>query len=192
MRSRRPWTSAAALTVVACGAAGCASPAQPTDRSEARAQCVVGDPEGEVIVLPGSLTAETGSVLGRPSPDGPVNLEVVEEAVVAFAGRAEVQGVITDYPPAPNADLADSLARWADRRPLDGLRLAPDDGQQGVLVALRLRDPSRSGHLDGVTVTSSVDGEAAARTYVQPLLVEPHGQLCTVTDVDATREWVDD
>jgi len=144
-------------------------------------------------VLPGSLTAPgAGTVLQQARPVDAVNLEVVEEAVVAFAGRAGVQGVITDYPPAPNADLADSLARWADRRPLEGLALTPEDGQQAVLVALRLRDPSASGHLNGVTLTSSVDGETTATTYAQPLLVEPPGELCTVTDVDATREWVGD
>lgn len=169
----------------------CATTPHPPDDLRSRAPCVVGDPEGEVIVIPGSLTApETGIVLQQARPDDPANLQNVGQAVVAFGGRSEVQGVTTDYPPGPQRRPRDSLARWDERRSLPGLRLTSADGQQAVLVALRLTDPSRLGHLHGVTLDSTEGGEARSVTFEQPLLVEPPGRLCTVEDVDATREWV--
>lgn len=151
-----------------------------------RAQCIVADPEGQVILHPGSLTPDGELVLDDVALQQAVNLEVIERDVVRFAGRSTVQGIIQDYPPLKNAGLADSLADWDARRPLAGLALTPDDGQQAVLVAVQLSDPTTPGHLDGVTLTSDA-GETA---YAQPLLVVPHGALCTVDAYDSTLAWV--
>jgi hypothetical protein len=153
-----------------------------------RAQCIVSDPEGELIVVPGTLDPDEPERLGDVELVDPVNLEVIESSVVAFSGRAGLQGIVQDYPPLPNAGLADSLADWSERRPLAGHQVGPDAPQQAVLVALRLSDATRPGHLDGVRLTYA-DG-AAPTEMVQPVLVEPHDALCTVDEVDSTLEWV--
>ncbi|WP_148614727.1 hypothetical protein [Nocardioides rubriscoriae] len=166
---------------------GCSSE-EPTDSPTPRhrAQCVVSDPQGEVILHSGSLTARAGLTLDDATLEEAVNLDVVERAVVQFTGRAGVQGIVLDYPPLKTAGLADSLARWEDRRALPGLTLGPDDGQQAVLVAVRLHDPATPGHLVGVRLTT----DAGVRVYAQPVLVKPPGEICTVADYDGTLDWV--
>ena len=151
-----------------------------------RAQCIVSDPEGEVILHPGSFVPDASTVLSDATLRGAVNLEVVERAVVRFTGRAGVQGIVQDYPPLKTAGLADSLADWASRRDLPGLRVGPGDGQQAVLVAVRLADPTQPGHLVGV----DLETDAGSTPYAQPVLIEPHGALCTVAEYDSTLDWV--
>lgn len=151
-----------------------------------RAQCVVADPDGELILHPGSFTPDGPTTTEDATLDSPVNLRVLERDVVRFTGRSTVQGIVLDYPPLKTAGLADSLADWDARRPLAGLGLDTADGQQAVLVAVRLADPRRPGHLRGVTLTTD-RGETA---YAQPVLVKPHGEPCTVADYDSTLDWV--
>lgn len=143
------------------------------------------DPQGEMIVHPGSLTATAALRLVSASPVKPVNLQVIESDVVRFTGNPAIHGVIWNYPPLKDAGLADSLADWADRKPLAGHVLRPADGQQAILVALRLIDPTRSGHLDGVRL----DDSAGGKDYVQPVLVKPPGTRCTLDDYAATTRW---
>lgn len=154
-----------------------------------RAQCTASDQEGELIVHPGSLTATEQTRLDDATMIEAVNLEIVERAVTAFGGNPTVSGIIRDYPPLKNAGLVDSLADWDLRRPLPGLLLEPEDGQQAILVALRLVDPTQSGHLNGITLASSVAGAASTQDYLQPVLVEPHEAICTVDELDSTLEW---
>ncbi len=116
----------------------------------------------------------------------PVNVEIVEKDVVAFGGTDGVQGIIVDYPPLKTAGLVDSLADWDQRRPLTGLGLGPGDGRQAVLVAVRLVDVTRPGHVSGVVLHT----DAGAQTFRQTVLAEPPGALCTVAEVDSTLDWV--
>ncbi|GAA5152902.1 hypothetical protein GCM10023340_34010 [Nocardioides marinquilinus] len=193
--------AAVALLLVASACSGDDSPDRPDDTAppdvatssaltgtRERARCIVSDPEGELIVVPGTLDPDQPLRLGDAELIDAVNLEVVESSVVAFSGRAGLQGIVQDYPPLPNAGLADSLADWSERRPLAGHQVAADAPQQAVLVALRLVDATRPGHLDGVRLTYADD--AAPTEMVQPVLVEPHDALCTIAEVDGTLAWV--
>ncbi|WP_137292188.1 hypothetical protein [Nocardioides dongxiaopingii] len=182
------------LALAACAADdGTGSPTDPPTAAPSgsgqRAQCAVADPEGQLILLPGSLTPSSATVLDGVDLDRSVGLEVIEQSAVAFAGRSSVQGVVLDYPPLPNADLADSLATWDTRRDLPGVRLAPGDGQHAVLVAVQLTDPAAAGHLDGVVVRYTDAGGAHERTLAQPLLVQPPDALCDVAAYDSTLDW---
>ncbi|MFB9314879.1 hypothetical protein [Nocardioides plantarum] len=194
MRSTLVATSVAVL-VTGSLLAGCGSddeagstptPSTGDSPGRHRAQCIVSDPEGEVILHPGSFVPDQRLVLRDAALEGADNLEVVERAVVRFTGRATVQGIVQDYPPLKTAGLADSLADWDSRRDLPGLVLGPDDGQQAVLVAVRLADPTRPGHLVGV----SLRADGGSTSYAQPVLIEPHGALCTVAEYDSTLDWV--
>ncbi len=165
--------------------------ATPDARSGDRAQCVVADPEGEVILHPGSLRPRSPTRLLDVTLDRSVNLDVVERDVVRFTGSPTISGIVLDYPPLEKAGLADSLADWAARRALRGAQVGPRRGLQAVLVAVRLHDPTRPGHLDGATVASTDTGSTATRstTFAQPVLINPHGTLCTVSDYDGTLAW---
>ena len=191
-------TGVVALLVAGALLAGCdASPddAAAEDRTGGPAptaaadpaRCVVSDPEGELILHPGSLAAQGADVTleGVELRDAE-NLDVVETDTVAFSGNPSIRGIILDYPPMKNAGLADSLADWDERRPLVGRTLSPADGLQAVLVVVRLTDPSAPGHLTGVALQATAEG----RTYPQPVLVKPHGEPCTVDDIASTRSWL--
>jgi len=193
-RAIRRVTSSIVVTLVLAGcsrSAGVADEAPPpAPRGTERAQCTAADPEGELILHPRSLTVAEDTTLVDVALLDAVNLSIVEQAVTGFTGNPEVQGVIRDYPPLKTAGLVDSLADWDQRRPLSGLALTATDGQQAVLVALRLDDPTLSGRLVGVTLTSEVAGTVLTQEIEQPVLVQPPGAVCTFDDVDATREWV--
>jgi hypothetical protein len=168
-------------------AAGDGSAAPAAEAPADPARCVVADPQGELILHPGSLTARSGQVrLEGVELEDADNLEIVESDTVAFSGNPTVRGIILDYPPMKNAGLADSLADWDQRRALVGRTLTPADGLQAVLVAVRLSDPASPGHLTGVALEASAEG----RTYPQPVLVKPHGEPCTVDDIASTRSWL--
>src|SRR3954469_13765514 len=94
--------------------AGCDSAEPEATRADRPGpQCVVADPQGELIVHPGSLTATGGGwSLDHVALIGSENLDVVETDTVRFTGQPTVQGVILDYPPLKNAGIADSLADW--------------------------------------------------------------------------------
>jgi hypothetical protein len=138
-----------------------------------------------MILHPGSLTATSPLRLDRTALVKSVNLEVIESDVVRFTGNPRINGVILNYPPLKDAGLADGLADWDERTPLAGRTLTPKDGQQAVLVALRLIDPTRNGHLDGVRL----DDSAGVENYVQPVLVKPPGTICKVADYAGTTRW---
>ncbi len=195
MRTRPARTCAAAALALAL-AAGCSGSDGPVDEPSApasgpveRARCVVADPEGEVLLQPGTVRAgPQGLRFDPPTLADGLGLDVVGQWVVPYSGAPHAQGVVLDYPPLDNAGIADGLATWSDRRPTAGLQLRPDDGLQALLVALRLSDPDRLGHLAGTTVTSHSRGTSLT-TYQQPLLIKPHGSPCTVDDPDEVADW---
>ncbi|MCW2791535.1 MAG: hypothetical protein JWO76_633 [Nocardioides sp.] len=94
-------------------------------------------------------------------------------------------------PPMKNAGIADSLADWDARQPLEGRHLTPADGQTAVLVVLRLTDTGEPGHLTGVRLDTTTSDGTDTRTYPQPVLVKPHGEPCTIHDVASTKSWLD-
>lgn len=176
-----------AITLVACSGDDGDSSAE--SELGPRAKCVSADPEGELILLPGSVEAEqepwdlTGVELR-----GEQNLEVVESSAVAFGGQPTAKGIILDYPPLKNAGVADSLADWDQRRQLP-VSVTADEGLQAMLVAVRLVEPADTGRLTGVTLDYELAGEEHSVSWTQQVLVEPHDDVCTIDDVDATREW---
>jgi hypothetical protein len=177
---------AAALAVgavAACGGSGTAV-ATPT-YAGTTADCVVSDAQGEMIVHPGSVTASAPLRIERAALVKAVNLEIVESDVVRFTGNPAVHGVIWNYPPLKDAGLADGLADWDARTPLAGRLLTRTDGQQAILVALRLIDPTESGHLDGVRLEDSAGG----KEFMQPVLVKPPGTVCRLRDYASTTSW---
>ena len=154
-----------------------------------RAKCVTADPEGELILLPGELRADQDPwELSGVTLRDDHNLEVVETSTVAFGGQPTAQGVILDYPPLKSAGIADSLADWDERQPLPAT-ITPGEGLHAVLVAVRLVEPASTGWLTGVTLDYSSAGEDESVTWTQQVLVEPPEEVCTIDDVDATREW---
>jgi len=154
-----------------------------------RAQCVVADPEGELILHPGSFTASEPILLLSVSLDDPQNLEVVEDSVVDYRGPEQLQGVVLDYPPRANASFIDALTDWESRQPLAGLEVRPRDGQQAVLVAVRLADPSKSGHVRGVTIKARTASGPRTLGWEQLVLALPDGETCTTKAVAETTEW---
>jgi hypothetical protein len=189
-RASRRAVGALLALLWAASLAGCDS-AEPeaTQSDRPGPQCVVADPQGELIVHPGSLTATAGGwSLDHVALTGSKNLDVVEADTVRFTGQPTVQGVILDYPPLKNAGIADSLADWDERQPFEGRRLSAADGQQAVLVVLRLSDATTSGHLLAVRLAYD-DGSPRVRAMPQPLLVKPHGRPCTVDDIAAAHSW---
>jgi hypothetical protein len=172
--------------LVACDSSEPEAAPSPSGSPEP-ARCVVADPEGELILHPGSLTAPAdGERLEGVSLDSAENLDVIHTYTVAFSGSPTVRGVILDYPPMKNAGLADSLADWDQRQPLAGRELTADDGQQAVLVVLRLSDAGAPGHLTGVSLAATTGDH----DYPQPLLIKPHGEPCTVDDIASTKSWI--
>jgi hypothetical protein len=153
------------------------------------AQCVVADPQGALILHPGSFTATERTRLVSITLDDPENLEVIEESVTAFGGPEDMQGVVLEYPPLANASFIDALADWDSRRPLVGLVVRPNDGQQGVLVAVRLKDPDQAGHVRGVTITARTSEGPRTLEWEQLVLLLPDGETCTEKAVAETTEW---
>jgi len=170
--------------------AGCSADEDEPERELGpRATCVSADPQGELILVPGTLRAgsrpwELTSVELR----GARNLEVVEASTVGFTGQASAKGIVLDYPPLKNAGIADSYADWDERLGLPGTVTAAD-GLQAMLVAVRLSEPTEAGRLTGVTLDYSEGGEAHTLDWTHQVLVEPPGEVCTVDDVAGTREW---
>jgi hypothetical protein len=183
----QPLGSLVVAALLAAGAAACTSD-DGEDAGDDRvpapegARCVVADPEGELILQPGTVEAEEQIRLEGVELDDATNLEIVEASAVAFSGGATAHGIILDYPPLKNAGIADSLADWDSRQPLAGAELRAADGRQAILVAVRLTDPESAGSITGVTLTSTEDGEEATRRWSQPVLAKPPGDLCTVDD----------
>ncbi len=161
----------------------------PTTGVGVRAHCVVADPDGEVILHPGAFTVLAATRLDGAQLVDPANIEIVERSVVGYSGPIQLQGVVLDYPPLENAGIADALADWETRRPLEGLTVTPADGKQAVLVAVRLVDPGSPGHLRGVHVDGTRDDYDDDLSWEQLLLVVPAGELCTIDRVAATTEW---
>ncbi|VXB70277.1 hypothetical protein [Nocardioides sp. AX2bis] len=187
----------AALLALACVGAACSpgtgqggGDSSGGDREVERARCVVADPEGELLLQVWSVRAPDGGLgLADVALVDGLNLEVVDAVAVPFAGTPGTQGVVLDYPPRKDAGLVDGLARWEDRRPLDDLRLRPRDGEQALLVALRLSDPTTLGHLTGTSVGTRTDRGVTVTEHPQPLLVKPHDQPCRVDDPDEVADW---
>ena len=154
-----------------------------------RAKCVSADPEGEIILVPGvfEVEGEPRELTGVGLRDDH-NLAVVESSTVAFSGQPTAHGIVLDYPPLKNAGIADSYADWDTRQQLPGT-VTSEDGMQAMLVAVRLIDPTESGRLTGVTLSYLEAGEERAEEWTEQVLIEPPGDICTVDEVAATREW---
>ena len=153
------------------------------------AQCVVADPAGALILHPGSFTATERTRLRSITLDGPENLEVIEDSVADFGGPEGLQGVVLEYPPRANASFVDGLADWDSRRPLVGLVVRPHDGLQAVLVAVRLKDPDKAGHVRGVTIAAGTSEGPRTLEWEQLVLILPDGETCTDETVAETTEW---
>lgn len=153
------------------------------------AQCVVADAHGALILHPGSFTAVERTRLVSITLDDPENLEVIEDSVTDFGGPEDLQGVVLEYPPLANASFIDALADWDSRRPLAGLVVRPRDGQQAVLVAVRLKDPDEAGHVRGVTITARTSEGPRTLGWEQLVLLLPDGETCTDKAVAETTEW---
>lgn len=176
--------------LLAGGLSACSPPAEDeATKTPTGARCVVADREGELILHPGSLTAGAQELgLEGVKLDDATNLEVVEAVTVAFAGRSTVSGIVLDYPPLKKAGLADSLADWGSREPLAGRALTAADGQQAVMVAVRLTEPTEAGSLTGVTLSYTEGDEETSRHWSQPVLAKPPGEPCTVDDFATTSD----
>ncbi len=205
MRRRRRLLAAGALAVTlavtstACLPGGGDDPApapeatdtavDPTEPEGVRAKCVIADPDGEVILHPGSIeVTRRTKVLGARLLDS-ANLEVVERSVVGFTGPIDLQGVVLDYPPLENAGLADALADWDTRQPLVDRVIHPSNGKQAMLLAVRLIDGTRPARLKGVQVRTKSSVGFRAIAFEQLLLVLPEKEVCSIKAVAATTEW---
>jgi len=172
------------LAVVALAAAllsGCGPKGAPAGDPGPRPDCVVADEQGEVIAHPGTLVPgrRPVSVVGVDLA-GSYGLLTVEAVAVPWSGRTDIHGLVHEYP--PEHGIADSLADWRQRRDLDGLALRPGDQPQAVLFALRLSDPETLGKVGGFLVHERRDGVIHQVRLPQPLVIKPHGEICTVED----------
>lgn len=200
MPGRRAIAGIGTATLVLAAVAWCSVDRGPDDRddgvtaiddTEARAvpaRCVRTDPAGALVLYPGSLTVSERTLLTSVSLDGAENLDVIEEAVVAYRGPRDLQGVVTSYPPRETSFLG-ALTDWESRRPLAGLVVRPRDDKQAVLVAVRLEDPDRPGRLRGVTVEARTPAGPRAFGWEQLVLAVPHDVSCTPEAVAETTEW---
>lgn len=198
MQGHRP-LAAAGAALIGLALAGCiggdgsdeAGVATATDDTEVEgvaARCVVADPEGELVLQPGSVAAVGPARLVSVALEDPVNLEVVEGAVTGYRGPPELQGVLVEYPPRTVSYL-EGLADWERRRPLAGLMIRPREGRQVVLVAVRLAEPDRPGHLRGVTLRARTRAGPRTIGWEQLVLAVPAGEACTPEVVAGTTEW---
>lgn len=161
----------------------------PTRKVPVLARCVAADPEGEVILHPGSVSATVPTrLLGAELADAE-NLTVVERAIVAYDGTAHVTGIALNYPPLKDAGMVGSMGSWATRHTLVGADLDRADGQQALLIAIRLTDPAEPGHLTGILLTQDTGAGADEMILRQQVLVMPAGEQCDVEAVADTTAW---
>ena len=159
-----------------------------TERQGVVAQCVVADPEGELVLLPGSFTADRPTRLMSLELEEPENFELVERTVSDYRGPDDFQGVVVEYPPRATSFL-EGLTDWDGRQPIADLLVRPSDGKQVALVGVRLQDPDRPGHVSGVTIEASTDAGPRTIGWEQLVLAVPHGETCTPEAVEETTEW---
>ncbi|WP_141013758.1 hypothetical protein [Nocardioides sambongensis] len=161
----------------------------PTRRTPVLARCVAADPEGEVMLHPGSVSATVPTLLLAADLTDAENLSVVERAIVRYDGTSQVTGIALNYPPLKDAGMVGSMGAWPTRRPLVGTTLGRGDGQQAVLVAIRLTDPEEPGRLTGVMLTQDTGAGPDDIILRQQVLVNPPDQPCDVQAVAATTAW---
>jgi len=159
-----------------------------TEGEGIEARCVVADPEGELILQPGSFYAEKRTRLVSVVLDDPENVEVIEGSVADYRGPDDLQGVLLDYPPR-SVSFLEGLADWDSRRPIAGFVVRPGDGSQVVLVAIRLEDPEKPGHARGVTIKARTSSGPRTLGWEQLVLAVPDGEVCTSEAVAETTEW---
>ena len=199
MPERRAIAAAGAAMVALVAGTGCnlvgdseeADVATAVDDAEGMgvtARCVVTDPEGELLLYPGSFTPTARTRLVSVVLEGEANLEVVEDSAVGYRGPDDLQGVVDEYPP-PSTSFIAALADWEARRPATGLVTRPRDGRQAVLVAVRLEDSGKPGHVRGVTIKARTPSGPRTIGWEQLVLALPHGEACTPEVVADTIEW---
>lgn len=159
-----------------------------TEGEDVRAECLVADADGALILYPGSFTAGQRTQLVSVTLDDPENFETVEGFVSDYRGPEDLQGVVLDYPPR-STSFVEGLTDWDSRRPIADLVVRPDDGPQAVLVVVRLTDPTKPGHVRGVTIEARTPARERTLAFEQLLLVLPDGQACTEDAVAETTEW---
>jgi hypothetical protein len=189
MRSLGPFVALAALLAGCTTTGGSQVRPEPNSGPVTRAGCVATDPEGEVVLHPGTLQPGATTMVHGTRLIDPVNVAVIEASALASTGNPQVQGIVREYPPVEKAGLVHALADWETRRPLVELVIRPEDGRQAVLVAVRLVDPTQPGHLRGIRITSTGAGKARDDDLLQPVLLLPHGSRCDVAAYDSTTEW---
>lgn len=166
---------------VGCGSDGSAGPLGEATGTPDNA-CFGTDSNGAITKHVATFTADESVRLSALDVVDADNVAAVHPVVLPFAGNPSVTGTFLRYPPGSGV-IADSLMRWSDRTPLAGAEVDPDDGQQAVLVGLRLEDAAEDGHLDGLRLEyADSDGDTFTRTYPLPLRLKTPGQLCTADD----------
>lgn len=199
MQERRAIAAASAALIALVSGSGCnlfgdseeADVATAVDDAEGlgvTARCVVADPGGALVLHPGSFTPTARTRLVSVVLDGGENLEIIEDSVVGYRGPDDLQGVVDEYPPASTSFIA-ALANWEERRRGTGLVLRPRDGKQAVLVAVRLENPERPGHVRGVTIKARTPVGPRTIGWEQLVLALPGGEACTPEAVAETTEW---
>lgn len=159
-----------------------------TEGQSVTARCVVADPEGELILQPGSFTPDQPTQLLSVVLEDPENMEVIEDTVAAYRGPEDLQAVLLEFPPR-SVSFLEGLADWESRRPLAGLTIRPHDGRQVVLIAVRLEDTSRPGHVRGVSIEAQTPAGRRMIGWEQFVLAMPRGGTCTDEAVAETTEW---
>jgi hypothetical protein len=144
--------------------------------------CFVGDDDGALTRHVATFTPSESLDLEGVSISDSDNVELIDGFVLPFAGDPDVTGTFLRYPPGEGV-IADSLMTWSERTRLGGARVEPADGQQAILVGIRLSDPRREGTLSGFTLTySDAEGSESTRAYPGPMTLKPPSEPCTVED----------
>ena len=90
---------------------------------------MLADPEGELILEPGSFAAERRTRLASVALDDPENVEVIEAAVADYRGPDDLQGVLLEYPPR-SVSFLEGLADWDIGGRSAGLVVVLRDGRK--------------------------------------------------------------
>jgi hypothetical protein len=172
-----------AATLVGCSASDAESPLGAVTSTPGQ-DCFVSDRGAAVTRHVATFTPPDALELLELTVSGADNVEIIDSFVLPFTGDPHVTGTFLRYPPGEDF-IADSLMVWSERQPLAGAGVEPADGQQAILVGVRLSDPSRDGSLDGFRLEyADGDGDEFTRDYPAPVILKSTTKPCTVEDFD--------